>query len=72
MTETTAMMVRTPMMMPSSVRALRSLLARREARAIVNDSWTCSLAIVLSLYSTLVIRISRVFVQLLLNRRACA
>src|SRR5512138_2453294 len=44
MTETTAMIVRTPMMMPSRVRKVRSLLARSETQAIVNDSPACKLA----------------------------
>jgi hypothetical protein len=48
MTETTAMMVRTPMMMPRSVRKVLSLLTRREAMAIEKDSLICSLAIVFS------------------------
>src|SRR4030042_1202343 len=58
MTETTAMMVRTPMMMPSRVRKVRSLLDRRETTAIVKDSLICSLAMVLKLYCTLYIRIA--------------
>src|SRR4030042_6749608 len=62
MTETTAMMVRTPMMMPSRVRKVRSLLDRRETTAIVKDSLICSFAMVLKLYCTLYIRIAAALV----------
>jgi hypothetical protein len=41
-------MVRTPMMMPRSVKKVLSLLARREIMAIEKDSLICSLAIVFS------------------------
>ncbi len=38
MTETTAMMVRTPMMMPRRVKKVRILLDQRDPMAIVKDS----------------------------------
>jgi pseudouridine synthase len=62
MTETTAMMVRTPMMMPSRVRKVRSLLDRRETTAMVKDSLICSLAMTFEFYCTLYIRITEALV----------
>jgi len=45
MMDTTAMMVRTPMMIPSKVRNVRSLLDQREFMAMATDSLTLILVI---------------------------
>jgi hypothetical protein len=52
MIETTAMTVRTPMMIPRRVRNERSLLDRRDVQAMDRDSRTCSLAMVNLLFYT--------------------
>jgi hypothetical protein len=46
MIETTVIMVKTPMMMPSSVRNVLNLLVQREDIAIATDSPTLILAII--------------------------
>jgi hypothetical protein len=46
MIETTVIMVKTPMMMPSSVRNVLNLLVQREPMAIETDSPILTLAIV--------------------------
>lgn len=48
MMETTAMMVRTPMMMPNNVRNVLNLFDQRDPMAMDTDSEKLTLAIVLS------------------------